>query len=58
MFVEPQERLACTPQFNDLVEDQSDRSLYPAIGILSKWSPAFTKPTGAATMSSPRLAFS
>ena len=34
VFVEPQQRRARAAQFGDLVEDQFDRSLYPAIEIL------------------------
>jgi len=34
VFAEPQERLARAAQFGHLVEDQFDRSLYPAIWIL------------------------
>ena len=34
VFEEPQQRLACAAQFLDLVEDQRDRLLHPAVRIL------------------------
>lgn len=55
--MEPQQRLPRGPEFLDLVEDERNGVLHTPVRILQR-SPAFTKPTGVAAISSPRLAFS
>jgi hypothetical protein len=58
MRVEPHQRLTRAAEFGDFREHQSDRFLHAPIRILLQTAAAFTKPIGAATINSPRRAFS